>query len=242
MAAVIVDMGITWVLRRAWLFPSGALLTGLIIGMILSPQKPWYVPIATAIVGTISKHLIKIGRKPVFNPAALGLLVAAFLFASGQSWWGAVSALSPWWIGVLLVVGFLITDRVNKFPQVLAFLGAYFFLFTVAALMGNTSQVAEIFKVPFVNTVLFFAFIMLTDPPTSPNSLEEQLQFGGLVALTSFLVYLFFGSLTYLLVALLLGNALVAWGRVSATSSVDQGEEENISPSEQSSSTPYLSR
>ena len=84
--------------------------------------------------------------------------------------------------------------------------------------MGNSKQLAEIFTVPFLNAALFFACIMLTDPPTSPARYEEQMQFGGAVALTSFLYYLFFGGLSFLLVGLLFGNGLIALERLPASS------------------------
>lgn len=219
-----IDVCVVRVMRRRWMFPSGACITGLLVAMVLSPQEPWYIPIATSALAISSKQVLKIGRRPIFNPAALGLLVASLVFSSGQSWWGAVARLSPWWILLLLVIGYLVSDRVNKFPQVLAFLGSYFLLFTLAVLMGNSTQLAEIFTVPFLNAALFFAFIMLTDPPTSPAKYEEQMQFGGAVALMSFLYYLFFGGVSFLLVGLLFGNGLIALERLSASSEQESRE------------------
>ena len=56
-----------------------------------------------------------------------------------------------------------VTHRVNKLPIVLAFLGAYYLLFTVAAFAGDPRRVAEIFRPPDLHMALFFAFFMLTD-------------------------------------------------------------------------------
>jgi len=49
---------------------------------------------------------------------------------------------------VLIVVGIFITDRVNKMPIVLAFLGVYYALFSATAFVADPRQVAEIFRAP----------------------------------------------------------------------------------------------
>ncbi|MCA1723751.1 MAG: hypothetical protein LC748_05790 [Thermomicrobia bacterium] len=41
LAAMLVDLAIVRVLRGVWFFPSGALLSGLIVALILSPAEPW---------------------------------------------------------------------------------------------------------------------------------------------------------------------------------------------------------
>ena len=51
-------------------------------------------------------------------------------------------------------------------PLVLAFLGSYFLLFTVTAFAGDPGRVSGVFRTPDLQAVLFFAFFILTDPPT----------------------------------------------------------------------------
>ena len=79
-----------------------------------------------------------------------------------------------------------VADRVNKMPLVLTFLAAYFVLFTVTAFVGNPMPVAEIFRTPDVEAVLYFAFIILTDPPTSPAKYPDQIVCGLIVAVVSY--------------------------------------------------------
>ena len=94
------------------------------------------------------------------------------LFATGQSWWGALPDL-PWpFLAVLLVAGAVVAERVDKLPLVLTFLGTYFGLFTAVAL-ANPSAVVEMFRAPFLQAALFLAFFMLTDPPTAPGRYRE---------------------------------------------------------------------
>ena len=56
LAAMLVDAPILRVRNGVWEFPSGALLTGLIVAMVLSPQEPWYVAAMTSAIGVASKY------------------------------------------------------------------------------------------------------------------------------------------------------------------------------------------
>ncbi len=217
LAAAIVDVGIAWAMRGEWIFPSGALLTGIIIAMVLSPFEPFYVPIFTSILAIVSKHLFRTRLANVFNPAAAGIVVAAIIFSGGQSWWGALPTLGVVAVTVLVAAGIFIGDRINKLPLILMFLGSYFAMFTIASLAGSPALVAEIFRTPDLQAVLFFAFFMLDDPPTCPVKYRDQVIFALIVATASYAVFMFFGVVYYLPAGLLVGNAWEAWRRSRAT-------------------------
>lgn len=184
---------------------DGTIITGLIISLILSFTTSWVVVAGTAVIAILSKHLLVYKRKPIFNPAAFGLLLSIFIFQTGQSWWGAFGDLPAWTIIFLLIGGYIITDRVNKFPQVFSFLGTFFILLF---LMGyfNVGNAADALRPPFINAALFFGFFMLTDPPTSPAKVKNQVIFGILSAISGIIVYGIFGGLTYLYIGLCIGN------------------------------------
>ena len=161
--------------------PDGAVITGLIISLILSTATSLGVIAATAVIAILSKHLLVYKKKPIFNPAAFGLLLSVLFFQTGQSWWGAFGDLPVWTILFLLVGGYAVTNRVNKFPQVFSFLGTSFLLLL---LMGhfNIGGAVDALRPPFINATLFFGFFMLTDPPTSPGKDRDQIMFGILTA------------------------------------------------------------
>ncbi len=184
---------------------DSAAITGLIISLILSITTSWVVVVGTSIIAILSKHFIVYKKKPVFNPATLGLFFSIFLFQTGQSWWGAFGDLPAWTILFLLVGGALITDRVNKFPQVLSFLLTYMVLLLIMGQL-NIGNAAFAFRPPFINATLFFGFFMLTDPPTSPAKAKKQVLFGMLTAAAGVFVYGIFGGLAYLFIGLFLGN------------------------------------
>jgi len=213
LVAVIVDLILAVILKHKIKFPDGAILTGLIIGLVLSSSIPLYQTAITATIAILSKHFLKIKKKPIFNPAAFGLYFALLIFSSGQSWWGGFALLPAWSMVLLLIGGYLITEKVNKFPQVFAFLGTYFLIYLLSAFTpySNTFDALDALRNPFINSVLFLAFFMLTDPPTSPAKYKDQVWFGIIVAVVSVIDYVVFGGLAYLLVGLLFGNAWKAW-------------------------------
>ncbi len=215
-AAALVDVVILRVRNQAWEFPSGAVLTGLIIAMVLSPHEAWYVSAAASVIAIVSKYLLRTRSANVFNPAALSLVATYYLFDSGQSWWGALPELPALALALLLAAGVFIADRVNKLPLVLVFLGVYYLLFTATAFVGNPGQVAEIFRAPDLHAVLYFAFFILTDPPTSPPKYRDQISCALLVAVVSYAVFEWMGVVYYLLAGVLAGNLLEAGRRMQA--------------------------
>lgn len=204
--AVVVDLILTYLYAGHVELPSGALLTGLIVGLILSPTEPTVVVAATSTLAIASKYLFRTRWSNVFNPAAFGLVIAGAVFGSAESWWGASPDLPVVSVVVLLATGFFLADRINKIPMVLAFVGAFYILFSASAIVGDPSRVAEVFRSPDANAVLFFAFFMLDDPPTSPTRYGDQVLYAVVVGGISFAIYTVLGVDYYLPAALLVGN------------------------------------
>ncbi|HEX5369496.1 MAG TPA: RnfABCDGE type electron transport complex subunit D, partial [Dehalococcoidia bacterium] len=77
--AAAVDMAIVALRRDEWLFPDGALLTGLIVGFVLRPEEPAAIVMLASTVAIVSKQLIRTRWSNVFNPAAVGLVFATLV-------------------------------------------------------------------------------------------------------------------------------------------------------------------
>jgi Na+-translocating ferredoxin:NAD+ oxidoreductase RnfD subunit len=105
-----------------------------------------------------------------------------------------------------------VIDRVNKWPLVLSYLGTSFSLFTLVG-FADPARVAEMFRPPFVQAALFCACFMLTDPPTSPGRYAEQVAIGLLVGAATCAAQLLGAGQAYLLLGLLVGNAVLAGRR-----------------------------
>ncbi|HEY4303698.1 MAG TPA: RnfABCDGE type electron transport complex subunit D [Gemmatimonadaceae bacterium] len=215
-AAMLVDLPILRYREGAWTFPDGALLTGLFVALILTPHEPWWVAALTSAVAILSKYVLRAGRANVFNPAAIALFISYFLFHTGQSWWGSLPELPLAVIVVLLGTGIFITQRVNKVPVVISFLGAYYLLFTLAAFVSDPRRVSALYRAPDLHMALFFAFFMVTDPPTSPPKHREQWIYGVIVAAVSFAVFETIGAVYFLFAGLLVANAWEAVRRSRA--------------------------
>lgn len=213
LGAALVDAPILRYREGEWLVPDGAILTGLIVAMVLSPMEPWYVAAITSIIGVLSKYVIRVGRANVFNPAALALVATFYMFNTAQSWWGALPEVTPLALILLFATGVFITDRVNKVPLVLSFLGTYYLVVTATAFAGQPAKVAELYRTPDLHAALFFAFFMLTDPPTSPPKQRDQLAYGAITAVVSYAVFELIGAAYFLLAGLLVANAWEAGRR-----------------------------
>jgi Na+-translocating ferredoxin:NAD+ oxidoreductase RnfD subunit len=210
-----IDLAILRIRKKVWEFPSGAVLSAMIVAMVLRAQEPWYVLAFSASVAVVSKYVFRSKTANVFNPAALAIIVSFYVFHTGQSWWGALVDMPGVAKLALLAGGAFITDRVNKMPLALTFLGAYFALFTVSSFLGKPLDVAEIFRTPDAEAALYFAAIILTDPPTSPAKYPDQIVYGLIVAIVSFAVFEITGVVYYLLAGLMTANVWEAWRRVS---------------------------
>lgn len=207
LAAALADVAIVLWGRGVWMFPSGAILTGLLVALVMSPTEPVVIVAATSVIAISSKYVFRTRWSNVFNPAALALVIAFFAFGSGESWWGALADLPVWWLPLLVACGLFLADRINKLPMVLTFLAVFFAVFTASAFLGDPSRVAEIFRVPDANAALFFALFMLDDPPTSPVRYADQVVYAIIVAVVSFAVFVTIGAEYYLLAGVLVGNA-----------------------------------
>src|SRR5438105_3467988 len=134
----------------------------------------------------MTEHLSRFVRTPK------GLLLAVFaaLLVPAALATGATSlAHVAWAVAGAVVVdlvggGFLVLDKVNKWAMAVSFLAALYGVFTALA-FASPALVAEMYRAPFIQSSLFLAFFMLTDPPTSPGKTSDQLWMGALAGLTA---------------------------------------------------------
>ena len=199
-----------------WRTPWGAFVTGGVIGMVLDPTVGLGVLAACSAGAVVLKHLLRTGRRPVFNPAGLALVIADLAGVRAQSWWGAAAA--PIWLGVpvLIIVTLVVADRVNRLPAIGAFLATWFAALTILVSLGFTGELAVAYREPLLSMALFFAGVMLLDPPTSPGRVRQQYLFGFVAAGVGIVLLAVAHESAFLPVGLVAGNAWFAVGRVRA--------------------------
>ncbi len=136
---------------------------------------------AAAAVATISsKFLIRARGKHVFNPTNFGLV--AMMLLSESVWvspgqWGSAA-----FFGFLLAgLGGLVVHRAARSDVTWAFLAAY-----AALLFGRAAWLGDPLAIPLhqiqSGAFLIFAFFMISDPKTTPDTRRGRILYAALVA------------------------------------------------------------
>lgn len=160
-------------------------ITALILVFIISCKFATNIPflIATPVLAMASKYLLAIKKRHIFNPAALGVVAIALLSPENTA---------IWWIGTpfmtffVLLGGILLTRKLRKEAMVLSFITAYFISITLTTILRTESfsTFFTSFQFSFLKSVtLFFAFVMLVEPLTTPVTKKLQIYYAIFVAL-----------------------------------------------------------
>ena len=214
--AALIDLVLASWRKKPVGFPSGAVISGLIVSMVLARETPVYVPLVVGALAVIGKHALRTRWSNVFNPAALALIVGGFMFRTGQSWWGALPYDGFLGFAAVLAGGAYIAAKVNKLPLGLAYLATTVVAFTIASFTGANAQVAQVFRAPDINALVFFAALMLTDPPSSPAKREDQIWFGSLAGALAVLIFLSTGVQWFIFGGLPVANLVESLRRIGA--------------------------
>ena len=185
--------------------PESVLITALILALIITPFGPRdYSAIGFALFASAwamaSKYMLPPGGRHIFNPAAFGVALAAMALGTEVSWWiGGNLYLLP----VLVLGGALIVYKMRCYDLVLPFAVAA--LATVALTSGQDVRTA-LEQVALHSMFLFFAFVMLTEPRTTPLGQPRRIAYAALVGVL-FAPEMHFGTFYFTPeLALLAGN------------------------------------
>lgn len=175
-----------WIGRRAQgrpFDPLSPIITALSLTLLLRAGDLGLVFLA-ALLGVGSKFLLRLDGRHLFNPANFGLglvtlAAPAAWMAPGQ--WGALG------LGAVAMAGLgaAVAGRADRLDSALGFLGVWAaLLFARAAWLGDphaipTHQLQS-------GAVLVFAFFMISDPMTTPETRAARLVHAALVAMVGF--------------------------------------------------------
>ncbi len=162
-----------------------ALISGLSLCLLLRSNAHALAFLA-AIIAIASKFLIKVRGKHVFNPTD-GAIVA-LLLVTKQVWvspgqWGTAA----FFAFLMACAGSLVVTRAARADVSLAFIAAF-----SALVIGRSLYLAEPLALPLhrleSGAFLLFAFFMISDPKTTPDSRAARMLFAALVAATAWYV------------------------------------------------------
>jgi Na+-translocating ferredoxin:NAD+ oxidoreductase RnfD subunit len=157
-----------------------ALITVLGLTLLLRSDTLWAHPLA-ATAAISSKFLFRWKRKHVFNPANFGVILA--LCALPGTWvspgqWGQDITFAGW----LLMLGAVVSHRARRADISWSFLVIYLGL--IAIRVAWLGQRWAVWTHQFGNgALLLFAFFMISDPMTIPNSRDGRLVHAAIVAI-----------------------------------------------------------
>ena len=162
-----------------------AFITGLGCSLLIRSDLPW-LPAACAAVGVGSKFVVRFRGKHVFNPANLalagGMLATPHVWAS-PSQWGESTVLLFWFLGL----GLMVVYRALRSDVAFAFLFAHVLLKAGRVLwLGQRLAVLE--HQLAVGSLIVFAFFMISDPRTTPDSRPARIGFAFAVAALAFVL------------------------------------------------------
>ncbi len=202
------EFGITLSREQVLAWPASALLTGNGVAFVLrvpgTQHGDWWsvrggwIFAATAAVSLLSKYLIRVGGRPLFNPSNFGLVLAFVLLGSRR-----VEPLDFWWVrpGIALTValtvivggGVVLAWRVRMLGVIASFWLSYAAALGVLAARGHCITARwhigpvcnQYFWTVLVVSpeVLVFMFFMITDPKTVPHGRTARIAYGAAIAL-----------------------------------------------------------
>ena len=169
----------TRVTGRGRFDPRSALISGLSLCLLLRTNSP-ELAVLTAVLAIASKFLVRVRDKHVFNPTNVALV--AMLLLTGKVWvspgqWGSTAVFAF----LLACAGGLVVNRAARADGTWAFLGAH-----AALLVGRALWLGDPLEISLHRlangALVLFAFFMISDPRTTPDSRPGRILFAIVVA------------------------------------------------------------
>lgn len=182
--ALVTQRLLSWWFTLSRFDPKSALITAFSLTLLLRTPDHITAFLAAAIA-IASKFLIRSGRRHIFNPANFAIV---FCLATGSGWvapgqWGSVALFAL----VLGGCGVFVVARSARADVTIAFLVVF-----AALAIGRGVWLGDPLRVAWhglqSGAVILFAFFMLSDPKTTPDSRTGRLVFAALVATLAFAI------------------------------------------------------
>jgi ASPIC and UnbV/FG-GAP-like repeat len=213
LTSAVLEVAIALRRQHVLMWPASALLTGNGVAFILRVPgtshgdwwsvRGWWIFAATAAVSLLSKHVLRLRGRHVFNPSNIGLVICFLALGSSRAapldfWWGPMS---PWLalaLGVIVIGGLAILSRLRLLVIAVGFWIAFAAGIGVLALAGH-SMTARWHLGPITGgyfwwvlvtspEILVFLFFMISDPKTIPEGRVARLVFAVAVGLVAALL------------------------------------------------------
>lgn len=180
-------------------------ITALILTLVITPPKPMQNLLFltwVSVLAMTSKYIIAFRSKHIFNPVAIALVLITLATGRSASWWIANLYLAPF----VIIGGCLVVKKIKRFDMVGSFFIASLLTSSVFTLLNGKNLFLSLEKALIYSPILFFAFIMLTEPMTVPPTKPLRILYGAMVGFL-FVPEIHIGSLYFTPeLALVIGN------------------------------------
>jgi Na+-transporting NADH:ubiquinone oxidoreductase subunit NqrB len=162
-----------------------SLITALGLSLLLRADHYSTIVLASG-VAILSKFLLRLNGKHIFNPANAGIITALSLtpdaWVSPGQWGEDVG-----YVLIFLAAGGLVLRKVGRWDTTVAFLGAYAGLEAIRNLWLGWSWDVWAHRM-MSGSLLLFALFMITDPRSIPNARYGRLIWAVAIALLTFIL------------------------------------------------------
>ena len=163
--------------------PESVIITALILACIIAPVAPTdFVGLPFVLVASCfamaCKYVISVRKRHIFNPAAFGVAIAAFVTGGAASWWVG----NLWLLPISLIGGILIVRKLQRFDLMASFALVATVTMIVTAAVATAPQIM-MWKMLGHTPIVFFATVMLTEPLTTPPGRRARIVYGALTGL-----------------------------------------------------------
>jgi Na+-translocating ferredoxin:NAD+ oxidoreductase RnfD subunit len=176
LVACMLDTALSYWKTHQIILPASGLITGMGLGLLVEAISLWPYIVAPALaIG--AKAFLRFQGRHLFNPSTFGLTILLILTPA------TVTTLAAQWSGsmlivmLVLVIGGFTSFRVSRWDLVVAFIVG----FSLMALIEEPimhSGYAFVYGPMLGAAFQIFAFSMLTDPKTTPETRRMRIVFG----------------------------------------------------------------
>lgn len=176
-SAVTAEAAILYFKTKTFRITESSIITGLIVGYVLSSDEAWFKLVFASLAAILSKYVIRFRNKHIFNPAAFGIFLSIILLGATTQWHGTYL----WYI--VAAAGLYFAYKFRKIEIIVGYAIFFLALFGVQAVVQKV-PVAGIFGY----LSYFYIFVMVIEPKTTPTRTPGKYLFGAVLVILIFIL------------------------------------------------------
>lgn len=179
--SVFLDQLLHYAEHRKFKLLFSPVIAGSAIFMLVTSFSIFTYLIAT-LVAILSKYIIRVQGRHVFNPGNLGVLFVVIFFSEDVSLVPGQWGVDGKFILVAVILGLLACSFANRLVVALSYITSFILLAVTRSYLNNDPILFNVGPLLGMSGIIF-QFHMITDPQTTPSEYKYQVIFGFCVAM-----------------------------------------------------------